>query len=306
MCSRRQWLTQAGTTATLTLAGCLFTESESTPQSSTDLQSDTDTSGPSTSESNESSETSETPTPSTPQITVDLTVPETLETGMEDTYRLRVKNTGDTETAVTYGVDMRRPQMVYRTRTTAETTLEPDTTHTRTRSVTNWDAGTLGWVAWATAGESRVTTTASTTVTVSTRSWGSTYQPATGHVLSISTPTLTHSYTGTRSDGSLVTVSATSGQQLAVIQLQVRNSTSEQRRTPHVNSFQLHTTSRIKRPHASIGAGTTHAYTDLGPSDSEQWTLLYEIPATTTRGDLLLTHTSGGHYTGGGWQVHWR
>lgn len=305
--SRRQWLTGVGTAAMLTLAGCLFTEPESAPQSSPDPPSEPDSSVPSTSEPNESPNTTATPDTSTPQLTVDLTAPETLDTGIEDTYRLRVTNTGDTATTVTSGVDVRRPQMVFQTLNTAETTLEPDETYASTQSIANWERGAFLWTAWATAGETRVTATASTTVELSTRPWGGSYQPATGHILCVGTPSFTDSYTGTRSDGTSVAVSTTTRRQLIVLTLQVGNAASDQRRTPDVNAFQLHTTRRAtERPSVSIGTGTTHTWTDLAPGDSEQWTLIYEVPATVTQPGLALTHTSAGYYTDGGWQVHCR
>ena len=305
--SRRRWLTGAGAAAAFSLAGCLFTEPESSPQSSVDPQPETDAPSSSTSGTNESNTTTATPDASAPQLSIDLTAPETLDTGLEDTYDLRVTNTGETATTVTSGVDVRRPQMVFQTLNTAETTLEPDETYTSTQPIANWERGALLWTAWATAGETRVTATASTTVELSTRSWGSSYQPATGHVLSIGTPTFTDRYTGTRSDGTSVTVSATTRTQLVVLPLQVRNAAAEQRRTPDVNGFQLRTTRRTtERPHTSIGGDTTDTWTDLAPGDSEQWTLIYEVPATVAQSDLVLTHTSAGYYTDGGWQVHWR
>lgn len=308
MRSRRQWLTGASTAAALTLAGCLFSESEPDPQSSTDTPPETtDTSSSSTPATTESNNTTANSGQSPPQLSVDLTAPETLETGIGGTYRLRVANTGETATAVTSGVDVRRPQMVFQTLNTTETTLEPDETYTSTQPIVNWERGALLWTAWATAGETRVTATASTTVELSTRPWGGSYQPATGHVLSVGSPSFTNSYTGTRSDGTSVTVSTTPRTQLVVVTLQVRNATAEQRRTPDVNAFQLQTTRRTtERPRVSIGTSTTRTQTDLPPGGSEQWTLIYEVPSTVSQRDLALTHTSAGYYTDGGWQVHWR
>lgn len=307
MRSRRQWLTGVSTAAALTLAGCLFSETEPDPQSATDTPPEPDTPSSSTSGTTESNNTTATPDQLIPQLSIDLTAPETLETGIADTYRLRVTNTGDTATPVTSGVDVRRPQMTFQTLNTAETTLEPDETYTSTQPIANWERGALLWTAWATAGERRVTATASTTVELSTRPWGGSYQPATGYVLSVGTPSFTDSYTGVRADGTSVTISTTTRTQLVVLTLQVRNATSEQRRTPDVRGFQLHVSRRItERPHTSIGAGTTRTWTDLAPGGGEQWTLIYEVPATVMENDLVLTQTSAGYYTDGGWQVHWR
>lgn len=308
--SRRQWLIQASTAASLTLAGCLVSDEGSTSPSPSDTQSESNLSSSPTPNSTESVENT-TPTSKTspPSLAVDIVAPETVETGIENTYTLSVTNTGATATTVAYGVDVRRPQLpASQTLTTAETTLEPDETQADSaQPFSNWERGLIRWTAWATADETRVTSTAGTTATLSTRSWGETYQPATGQILSVGVPTVTASYTGVRADGTSVTVAASAGTQLVVVTLDVRNATSEQRRTPDVRAFQLHATRQIeKRPHTSIGAGTTRTWTDLAPGNSEQWTLIYEVPTTVTQSDLVLTHIGAGYYADGGWQVHWR
>lgn len=308
--SRRQWLTQASTVASLGLAGCLFTNEGSTSPSPPDTQPESDPLSSPTSNSTTSSEnTTATPEASPPSLAVDIVAPETVETGIGDTYTLRVTNTGSTATTVTYGVDMRRPQVpVSQTLTTTETTLEPDETQTESaQPFSNWKIGPILWTAWATADETRVTATASTTVILSTRPWGGTYQPATGHILSVSAPTLMDRYTGTRSNGSPVTFSTGSSTQLAVVTLQVRNAASEQRRTPHAYGFHLRDTARTRRSQrAAIGAGTTQMWTDLAPGEGERWTLIYEVPTDVTQSAFSITHTSAGYYTDGGWQVSWR
>ena len=305
--SRRQWLTGASTVVSLSLAGCLFTD-EGSP-SATDSQPEPDATPPSTPPPDESANgTSEPAEPSQPSLDVDVVAPETVETGIEDVYTLSVTNTGDTATTVTYGVDVRRPQMVFQTLVTEEVTLEPDETQTdSSREFANWEAGPLLWTAWATAGDTRATTTASTTVERSSRSWGSTYQPLTGHAFSIGVPTFTDSYTGTRADGASVTVSSGTGAQLVVVSLQVRNTASSQRRTPRTDGFHLRVNNRSgKPPHESVGEGTTRSWVDLAPGDSERWTLIYKIAADVSRDDLTLVHTGAGYHTSGGWQVYWR
>ena len=304
--TRRQWLTGASTAAIFSFAGCLFTEPESTTQSSTEPQPDTAPPSPA-SKNNESGNTTTTPESSTPQLSIDLLVPETLETGIEDTYRLRITNTGDTATEVMFGIDLRRPQMTFQTLETAETTIQPGETYTNTQPIANWERGAILWTAWATTDKNRVTATASTTVELSTRPWGGSYQPTTGHVLTAGRPRFTDRYSGARPDETSVSVSTTDRTQLALISLRVRNATDEPRRTPDIRGFQLHTTRRTaERPHTSVGTGTTQTTTDLAPGGSEQWTLIYKVPTTVTQTDLTLSNTSAGYYTDGGWQVHWR
>lgn len=307
--SRRQWLTQASTVASLGLAGCLFTNGDSTPSGSANTQAESDpVSSPTANSTTSSENTTATPDSSPPSLEINIVAPETVETGIEETYTLSVTNTGTTATTVTYGIDMRRPQSpVSQTRTTTEVTLEPDVTQTESaQPFSNWETGPIVWTAWATADGTRVTATAGTTVTLSTRPWGGTYQPATGHVLSVSVPTLMDSYTGTRADGSPVTYSTGSSTQLAVVTLLVRNAASERRRTPHAYGFHLRDTARTRRPQrAAVGAGTTQMWTDLAPGEGERWTLIYEVPTGVTQSEFSITHTSAGYYTDGGWQVSW-
>lgn len=307
--TRRKWLARTGASAMLALAGCLVTDEGQTDPvdaGTTPNQTNQTPAAPDT----ETDDTTPAPDNATAALNVDLSVPETVATGIEDAYQLRMTNTDTTATTVEYGVDVRRPQMVFQTLVTGETILDPDDTYTdTTRAFSNWERGPFIWTAWARSPSSddRVTTTASTTVTLSTRPWGSAYRPVTGHRLSMGQPTLMESYTDTRADGTTVSLSATARTQLVVIGLRVSNTTRSQRRTPDADGFHLRAGTRAGRqPRVSIGTGTTQPLRDLAPGDSERWTLVYEVPADVTQADLSLTHTGGGYYTDGGWQVRWQ
>lgn len=243
--------------------------------------------------------------------TVDLTIPETVETGIEAPVTVTV-GVSETDTAtVVVGLESgQQPTETFETIGRETVSIGPGDTGHHTFSVVPQSTGDVIYRGWGKLETGpRVTTEMTIDTTPATRAWGDAVELANGLNVTVANPRFRGGYPPATTQSSMNGSMTAPGIQYALIDVTVTNTTDTAISLPSREAFRVSSGQTIHAP-VSIKEDATGVYptepSAVAGGQTTSGTIGYQVESTIATESIQVVHQAISETNSQSWQARWQ